>query len=198
MTIKENFETSLELVESFQKVQIELIKTFWDDVAKEISISLLTKDYIDEKIWIFEANYYSDSGDYQLILKHFNDTEQSLIYLLNTEVKLNGKSKLGVFLENNLIKNSNIDFLEKNKNDFIKDKWKLVFNENKLKNGWMISDDVSPLFSIQDFNELKIILPQSIERHEEINRSSEKYLEYFDKKVQKYIHQTLEINSIIS
>ena len=103
LTIKENFESSIELVESLQKVQTELIKYFWLDVVEAIKNNFSNENNLINKSWLFEYEIFEDGRGIELLVRHLNDTNGSCYYIVNIDIRIGGKAKMGVYIDNFVI-----------------------------------------------------------------------------------------------
>ena len=202
LTEKENFETTIELIEKFEEVQVELIKNFWFDVNKSIKQRIEEEDIIDSKQWVFEFEFNEEKQLVELQTRHIKDKKYCCCYIFSADIEVGGNTKIGVYI--NAFKGMEFEsgYLESQTAKLLEINWKVELDENKYKkNGWVISDDATKnnhqSYQYPDIYTLKSILPNTNEREKAVSFISNEYFEYFDSIIQTYILKTLKSNLII-
>ncbi len=196
LTQRENFETTVDLVEKFEIVKKEVIKKFWSDVYDAIVENIKLNDSFSED-WEY-SSYFFDTC-FEITIKHKSDTNDLCRYIFYADLQVETKVKFGVFLDISENTKFDIQYLEDNIN-YLKDEneWELEVNAEKYSRGlWVIFFNAwrwsNKDFSFQNIKQL--VNTQLLEYKKKF--IGESFVNSFDEIIQTYIIKTLKLNGII-
>jgi hypothetical protein len=180
LTNKRNFDTTANLIESFNEVKEKLISEFWELLAQEIKK--------DKRLENWAVHFEPYDGDSEISIYSSGDSEKSIYYGMDIDKKKN----LGYALYLNLTNSENIKKLYEEAKDFKSLGWKInSYNASGYPPFYYYIDG----WCFQENETIKKILP--VNREIAIREIIDIFVSDFSKEIQQFILKHLRINKIV-